>query len=68
MKYSIKTYIVSYYKHLFHIQLWGFLWYRITPKKIREYFIATVLIDNHESGKAIATEEWIGKANKIIKG
>lgn len=67
MKYSIKTYIKAYWKHLFTVQFWGMLWFKITPRKIRKYFIATVLIDFHENKRAVVNEDILEQSYKLVE-
>jgi len=67
MKYKIRTYIKAYSRHLFSIQLWALIWYWLTPKKIRCYFLAAALMEYHETGQAVANKDLLDKAKVLVE-
>lgn len=66
MKYSLKTYVKAYTKFFFTTQFWGSAIYKAIPKTIRKYWLATALIEAHESGISVVKEEELVKAKNTV--
>lgn len=66
MKYPLSNYIKAYAEHICSIQFWGHALWVIMPKAIRKYWIATIMLEHHESGRALYSDHDIKKAEAYV--
>ena len=52
---------------MFQLQFWGWLWWKITPKKIRKYILATAALETYEKKHGIITPEEYEAARKFVE-